>query len=59
MEDDLDVASDIFEFFAQGRELLRADPTLFCVSAWNDNGKSQHVADPHRLYRTDFFAVGR
>eukprot|EP00037_Helgoeca_nana_P012192 m.110122 g.110122 ORF g.110122 m.110122 type:complete len:515 (-) comp21302_c0_seq7:1413-2957(-) len=55
MEDDLDVASDIFEFFAQGRELLRADPTLFCVSAWNDNGKSQHVADPHRLYRTDFF----
>eukprot|EP00035_Acanthoeca_spectabilis_P016383 m.333579 g.333579 ORF g.333579 m.333579 type:complete len:581 (-) comp16522_c0_seq8:633-2375(-) len=55
VEDDLDVAPDFFEFFLQGRELLRADPTLFCVSAWNDNGKSQHVADPQRVYRTDFF----
>jgi len=55
VEDDLDIAPDFFEYFAQGRQLLKADPTLFSISAWNDNGKTQHVSDPRRLYRTDFF----
>lgn len=55
VEDDLDIAPDFFEYFTVGRQLLKADPTLYCVSAWNDNGKGNHVADPAKLYRTDFF----
>eukprot|EP00040_Diaphanoeca_grandis_P044871 m.13954 g.13954 ORF g.13954 m.13954 type:complete len:502 (-) comp9935_c0_seq1:150-1655(-) len=55
VEDDLDMSPDIFEYFTAGRNLLKADPTLFCVSAWNDNGKGRHVVDPEKLYRTDFF----
>ncbi|EFP09485.1 CRE-GLY-14 protein [Caenorhabditis remanei] len=38
-EDDLDIASDFFSFFSSTRYLLEKDPTLYCVSAWNDNGK--------------------
>ncbi|GMT04653.1 hypothetical protein PENTCL1PPCAC_26827 [Pristionchus entomophagus] len=57
-EDDLDVAPDFFEYFSATRKLLAEDETLFCVSAWNDNGKDNLVDlnDPARLYRTDFFS---
>ncbi|GLH00155.1 Alpha-1,3-mannosyl-glycoprotein 2-beta-N-acetylglucosaminyltransferase [Gryllus bimaculatus] len=57
VEDDLDVAPDFFEYFSATLPLLRRDPTLWCVSAWNDNGKAalvdENAAD--LLYRTDFF----
>ncbi len=37
--------------------VLRSDPTLWCVSAWNDNGKRGIIDEtkPELLYRTDFF----
>lgn len=35
--------------------LLRADPDLFCVSAWNDNGGGKLVQNPEEVFRTDFF----
>ncbi|XP_034016769.1 alpha-1,3-mannosyl-glycoprotein 2-beta-N-acetylglucosaminyltransferase b [Thalassophryne amazonica] len=57
VEDDLEVAPDFFEYFRALYPILRADPTLWCVSAWNDNGKDALV-DPARaelLHRTDFF----
>ncbi|NXS60831.1 MGAT1 acetylglucosaminyltransferase, partial [Brachypteracias leptosomus] len=57
VEDDLEVAPDFFEYFQAAFPLLQSDPTLWCVSAWNDNGKEQLV-DAGRaelLYRTDFF----
>ncbi|KAM8841716.1 alpha-1,3-mannosyl-glycoprotein 2-beta-N-acetylglucosaminyltransferase b isoform 1-T5 [Spinachia spinachia] len=57
VEDDLEVAPDFFEYFRALYPILRADPTLWCVSAWNDNGRDALV-DPFRaelLYRTDFF----
>ncbi|XP_063041328.1 alpha-1,3-mannosyl-glycoprotein 2-beta-N-acetylglucosaminyltransferase b isoform X2 [Engraulis encrasicolus] len=57
VEDDLEVASDFFEYFRALHPFLRTDPTLWCVSAWNDNGRDGLV-DPGRadlLYRTDFF----
>ncbi|KAL2080363.1 hypothetical protein ACEWY4_024156 [Coilia grayii] len=57
VEDDLEVASDFFEYFRALHPFLRSDPTLWCVSAWNDNGRDGLV-DPGRadlLYRTDFF----
>ena len=31
------------------------DPTLWVISAWNDNGFNVNVRDPNRLKRTDFF----
>ncbi|KAG7276574.1 hypothetical protein CRUP_019624 [Coryphaenoides rupestris] len=57
VEDDLEVAPDFFEYFQALHPLLRDDPSLWCVSAWNDNGREGYV-DPGQaalLYRTDFF----
>ncbi|XP_054620183.1 alpha-1,3-mannosyl-glycoprotein 2-beta-N-acetylglucosaminyltransferase b [Dunckerocampus dactyliophorus] len=57
VEDDLEVAPDFFEYFRALYPVLRSDPTLWCVSAWNDNGRDALV-DPsktHLLHRTDFF----
>lgn len=39
ISDDLDIAPDFFEYFSATRYLLDNDPLLWCVSAWNDNGK--------------------
>ncbi|OPJ80724.1 alpha-1,3-mannosyl-glycoprotein 2-beta-N-acetylglucosaminyltransferase [Patagioenas fasciata monilis] len=57
VEDDLEVAPDFFEYFQAALPLLLADRSLWCVSAWNDNGKEQMVdaARAELLYRTDFF----
>uniref|UniRef100_A0A1I7XVC5 Heat shock protein 70 n=1 Tax=Heterorhabditis bacteriophora TaxID=37862 RepID=A0A1I7XVC5_HETBA len=55
--DDLDIADDFFEYFLATRYLLEKDSTLWCVSAWNDNGKHGSI-DPTAhslLYRSDFF----
>ncbi|XP_070535872.1 alpha-1,3-mannosyl-glycoprotein 2-beta-N-acetylglucosaminyltransferase-like [Ptychodera flava] len=56
VEDDLDVAPDFYEYFLASYPILRDDPTLWCVSAWNDNGKEKLISrDNALLYRTDFF----
>nr|CAD7586861.1 unnamed protein product [Timema genevievae] len=57
VEDDLDLSTDFFEYFLGTYPLLQKDPTLWCVSAWNDNGKTGLVDEnsPELLYRTDFF----
>ncbi|KAK2829981.1 hypothetical protein Q5P01_017912 [Channa striata] len=39
VEDDLEVAPDFFEYFRALYPILSSDPTLWCVSAWNDNGR--------------------
>ncbi|XP_078579935.1 alpha-1,3-mannosyl-glycoprotein 2-beta-N-acetylglucosaminyltransferase-like isoform X1 [Branchiostoma floridae x Branchiostoma japonicum] len=57
VEDDLDIAPDFFDYFLSTLPLLQQDSSLWCVSAWNDNGK-EHMTDTNRqdlLYRTDFF----
>ena len=36
LEEDLDVSPDFFSFFSQTVRLLEEDPSLYCVSAWND-----------------------
>ena len=55
--DDLDLAPDFFEYFLGTYPILKRDPTLWCVSAWNDNGKVGLVDEnaPDLVYRTDFF----
>jgi alpha-1,3-mannosyl-glycoprotein beta-1,2-N-acetylglucosaminyltransferase len=57
VEDDLDIAVDFFEYFTATRAILQKDPSLWCVSAWNDNGKQNFVdsSKPDLLYRSDFF----
>lgn len=57
VEDDLEVASDFFSYFSALRQLLDEDKSLWCVSAWNDNGKPDNVDQQSndKLYRTDFF----
>lgn len=55
VEDDLDIAPDFYEYFTATKSLLDKDPTLWCISAWNDNGKEGMVKRNDVLYRTDFF----
>ncbi|CAK6958922.1 alpha-1%2C3-mannosyl-glycoprotein 2-beta-N-acetylglucosaminyltransferase a [Scomber scombrus] len=55
--DTAEVAPDFFEYFRSLLPLLKSDPSLWCASAWNDNGRDGYV-DPGKanlLYRTDFF----
>ena len=39
VSDDLDISPDFFEYFAATYRVLSVDDSLWCVSAWNDNGK--------------------
>jgi len=55
MEDDMLVSPDFLTLFAETAPLLDTDPTLLCVSSWNDNGMTKLVADSRRLMRTDYF----
>mmetsp|Transcript_24363 Transcript_24363/g.51031 ORF Transcript_24363/g.51031 Transcript_24363/m.51031 type:complete len:631 (-) Transcript_24363:53-1945(-) len=55
LEEDIEIADDFFSLMNSTADLLDSDDTLLAVSAFNDNGKEQHVADPKRLVRTDFF----
>ncbi|KAH8022760.1 hypothetical protein HPB51_004997 [Rhipicephalus microplus] len=45
LSDDLELSVDFFEYFLALHPILKNDPTLFCVSAWNDNGKAGLVED--------------
>jgi len=55
MEDDLEVAPDFFEFFTMAAYVLNRDDSLYCASAWNDNGMSQFVKELDSVRRTDVF----
>jgi len=57
VEDDLEVSPDFYEYFSATLPILKSDKSLWCVSAWNDNGKQGLIDEkaPDRLYRTDFF----
>uniref|UniRef100_A0A0N4ZWY9 Alpha-1,3-mannosyl-glycoprotein 2-beta-N-acetylglucosaminyltransferase n=1 Tax=Parastrongyloides trichosuri TaxID=131310 RepID=A0A0N4ZWY9_PARTI len=58
LEDDLDISSDFFSYFnATYHQLLKKDQSLYCVSAWNDNGLPDliDINNFTTLYRTDFF----
>lgn len=51
------MAPDFFEYFLGTYPILMRDQSLWCISAWNDNGKEGLVDQerPDLLYRTDFF----
>ena len=43
--DDLDISPDFYEYFSATFPVLHQDPSLWCVSAWNDNGKVGMVSE--------------
>lgn len=51
LEEDLDVSPDFMSFFSQTLPLLRDDPSIFTVSAWNDLGYEHTSGDPTLIYR--------
>ena len=53
VEEDLDVSPDFFSFFGQTLRLLDEDSSVYCVSAWNDQGYEHTSADPTRLLRVE------
>jgi beta-1,2-N-acetylglucosaminyltransferase len=53
LEEDLDVSPDFFSYFSQTVRLLEEDPSLYCVSAWNDLGYEHTSGDPSLLYRVE------
>lgn len=55
VEDDMEIAPDFFSYFDALAPMLESDASLYCVSAWNDNGKKELSLNSSMLYRTDFF----
>lgn len=55
VEDDLEIAPDFFDYLLAGYRVLEADPTIWCVSGWNDNGRADFIRDNAALFRSDFF----
>lgn len=55
LEEDIEIATDFFSLMNATADVLDSDDTLLAVSGYNDNGKTQHVSDPKRLVRSDFF----
>lgn len=53
LEEDLDVSPDIFSYFSQTQRLLEEDDSLYCISAWNDQGYEHTAEDPALLYRVE------
>lgn len=54
IEDDLVVAPDLLQFFDACLGALQADPTIWALSAWNDNGQPEFVRDPERVVLSDW-----
>ena len=55
LEDDMDVSPDFFSYFRRLSPLFDSDASLYCVSAWNDNGMAAFVHSPTAAYRSDVF----
>jgi hypothetical protein len=59
LEDDLEVSTDFFNYFASVGEALhpfhQTARNLYCVSAWNDNGFNHLNLDASRVFRTDWY----
>jgi len=53
IEEDLDVSPDFFSYFSQTLHLLEEDESIYCVSAWNDQGYEHSCDDAGLLYRVE------
>ncbi|KAH9258559.1 hypothetical protein BASA81_003061 [Batrachochytrium salamandrivorans] len=58
LEDDLKVSPDFMDWFVQTSQVITNDPSLWCASAWNDNGFAANTHPELDLYtvkRTGLF----
>lgn len=53
IEEDLDVSLDFLSFINQSLPLLDEDESVYCISAWNDQGYEHTSEDPSLLYRVE------
>lgn len=44
------MAPDFFSYFDNTSPLLWKDSSLYCISAWNDNGQGDHVSEPGKSF---------
>ena len=42
-----------YSYFSQTVRLLEEDPSVYCISAWNDQGYEHTSSDPSLLYRVE------
>ncbi|XP_062569763.1 protein O-linked-mannose beta-1,2-N-acetylglucosaminyltransferase 1-like [Saccostrea cucullata] len=47
------VFDNFFNYFSQTIHLMEKDYTLYCISAWNDQGYSHSCKEPSLLYRVE------
>jgi hypothetical protein len=55
VEDDMELAVDFLNLFIKTAFLLDVDPTLLCVSSWNDNSRHGLGTNSALLLRTSYF----
>lgn len=53
LEEDLDVSVDILSYFQQLLPVYEYDKSVYCISAWNDQGYDHLCNDPAMMYRVD------
>ncbi|XP_076088215.1 protein O-linked-mannose beta-1,2-N-acetylglucosaminyltransferase 1-like isoform X1 [Mytilus galloprovincialis] len=53
IEEDLDVSPDFLNYFSQTLHLLEEDESLYCISAWNDQGYNHSCKDETLLYKVE------
>ena len=52
-EEDLIVSPDVFSYFSQTKHLLLEDPSIYCISAFNDNSYLHSSSDEALCYRVE------
>lgn len=56
LDDDMQASPDLLLYFEAMAPLLEVDPTLWCISAWNDNSRAAGFRwDAKRMMRTSYF----
>jgi hypothetical protein len=55
VEDDMIFSPDILLYFSQLAPIMDKDPSIYSISAYNDNGFKGRVKYDNIVYRTDFF----
>lgn len=53
LEEDLDVSVDILSYFKQLLPVMEKDESVYCISAWNDQGYEYTSHDPSMTYRIE------
>eukprot|EP00002_Diphylleia_rotans_P036572 TRINITY_DN8076_c0_g1_i3.p1 TRINITY_DN8076_c0_g1~~TRINITY_DN8076_c0_g1_i3.p1 ORF type:complete len:495 (+),score=72.65 TRINITY_DN8076_c0_g1_i3:53-1537(+) len=55
VEEDMVFAPDFITYFEATIPIMEQDPSIMCISTWNDNGFGYMVNDTRALMRTSYF----